>query len=293
MKLTALVVDDEPLMVQLISLLLKSSLGFEVQAASDNQSALDSLLKKKLPDFITTDYFRPFGTGDKLLEAIKSNPATERIPVAVISGGITDQHELDLYRSGAAFVLRKPFQSAQFFQLTRRILKLPDDHIRDLIRFGNESRDLDYKREFDISDAKARASIAKDVIAMSNSGGGNIVIGIEETESGFKRTGLTPEQAQPLEATKINDALQTYTGSLAVTVSKVEFEGKIFVVISIPSTASIVFPRKENADARLFLGRIYIRSNAARSEEVRDSSEAARLVESIVARRAEPRAKTP
>src|SRR5207249_903606 len=49
----------------------------------------------------------------------------------------------------------------------------------ELIHRGYESPDLDYKRDFDNSTG-AWMELAKDVFAMSNAGGGHIVLGVED-----------------------------------------------------------------------------------------------------------------
>jgi hypothetical protein len=62
---------------------------------------------------------------------------------------------------------------------------------------GVESRDFDYKgpgswKEFG---TEARCQLTKDILAMANTSGGSIVIGVEEREHRFVHTGLSSDQA--------------------------------------------------------------------------------------------------
>lgn len=67
--------------------------------------------------------------------------------------------------------------------------ELTDEVCDELIHKGIESPDLDYKGAFDASTG-AWMEIAKDIYAMSNYGGGCIVIGVEDAT--FKPVGLDP-----------------------------------------------------------------------------------------------------
>ena len=63
---------------------------------------------------------------------------------------------------------------------------------------GHESKDFDYKSaaEWDEKDKKACCELVKDILAMANTLGGFIVIGVSESASGFSFDGVTPAQAK-------------------------------------------------------------------------------------------------
>ena len=67
-----------------------------------------------------------------------------------------------------------------------------------LIARGSESKDLDYKgpTAWNESDKRASCRIVKDCLAMANTEGGYLVIGVSETPSGPKLDGLTEKQAK-------------------------------------------------------------------------------------------------
>ena len=85
--------------------------------------------------------------------------------------------------------------------------------LEEILLQGYESKDLDYKGPFkwDEGDKKACCEIVKDILAMANTLGGYIVIGVEETGKGFNFIGLTNEQADSFETSRINRFLQNYT----------------------------------------------------------------------------------
>jgi predicted HTH transcriptional regulator len=150
--------------------------------------------------------------------------------------------------------------------------------------------ELDYKEDIlmeDGSGAKnALASLAKDVIAMSNSGGGRIIVGVAEKGDGsFEYRGVSDERLGFYEVTKLNEQLKKYTGTVRVGVRIVSESGRKFVVIRVaPVMDTIVFPACGHQGAALYEGRIYIRRQDARTAELRDSLEAARLVQQLARR---------
>lgn len=65
--------------------------------------------------------------------------------------------------------------------------KLDDRHIDELLNSNVEYENLDFKRELDIVSTKGIVGIAKDVAAMTNSGGGHIILGVDDN---FRKVGL-------------------------------------------------------------------------------------------------------
>jgi predicted HTH transcriptional regulator len=140
-----------------------------------------------------------------------------------------------------------------------------------LLKLGYERKDLDYKETVDLVEKSGRASLAKDIIAMSNAGGGTIVIGVEEPASGkFNLRGLSNGELNKLETTKICNSIQNYVDPMVnITVRRVEYDEKLFVFIEVPDVVdTIVLAKKQNKEAGLYLGRIYARNAAAESAEV-------------------------
>lgn len=79
--------------------------GYEVLTAADGQSAL-AAAEKQRPDLILLDMLLPKITGPDVLKALKSNPATARIAVVVLSG-LSPRNAARLQQDGAFAFLDK------------------------------------------------------------------------------------------------------------------------------------------------------------------------------------------
>lgn len=283
-----LVVEDDPLFGEMFRDSLAKAFDATVVWFANNSSAIE-YLEQRMPSLVLTDLRRPDGGGgEDLVEYIRSSPRLRGVPVILLSGNLFHGRydtRVFAHRIDAAFA--KPVRMEELFEAAGRCL---GDANADasLVRVGTESRWLDYKRTIDLDDKKQRACVAKDVLAFANSGGGSIVVGMDESAPGvFMPVGVSDLQAQRLEVSRLNDALRRYTGTeLSVQSRRFWWQSKLFIVISIPPcVGTIALAREEHADAGLFPGRIYVRNDAAQSAEVRDATTLAKLIERVVKER--------
>ncbi len=82
--LVALVVDDSMLIRHTVCRFFEQR-GYRVEAASNGCDALE-VLKRVQPDIIVTDMEMPKMSGNEFISVLKSNSATENIPVLVVAG---------------------------------------------------------------------------------------------------------------------------------------------------------------------------------------------------------------
>lgn len=104
---TILIVDDSPMNIQILGLFIKSA-GFNLQFATDGESALNTL-KKETVDLIISDIRMPGMDGFELLETINKSSKLKNIPIILLSA---DCNEEDLIKGkvlGAVDYLTKPF----------------------------------------------------------------------------------------------------------------------------------------------------------------------------------------
>jgi two-component system, chemotaxis family, chemotaxis protein CheY len=80
----ALVVDDSMLIRHTVCRFLEER-GFAVESATNGVDALE-MLKVIVPDFIITDLQMPKMDGYQLIEALRSKPETENIPIVILAG---------------------------------------------------------------------------------------------------------------------------------------------------------------------------------------------------------------
>ena len=78
-----LFVEDDPAVAQMYKLKLELD-GYHVEVAPDGELAL-SMARSELPDIIFLDIRLPKLDGFGVLEALRKEPKTERLPVVILS----------------------------------------------------------------------------------------------------------------------------------------------------------------------------------------------------------------
>ena len=86
-----LIVDDSDTVLNFLRMILESQ-KYEVDTASDGHEGL-AKAHQSLPDAIITDSIMPGMDGFSLLHAIRADPATEAVPVIMLTSG--DPHDPD------------------------------------------------------------------------------------------------------------------------------------------------------------------------------------------------------
>ena len=284
-----LLIDDEPTILKLLSIVLKGAFPeSHIRKASSNDEAY-AILKEFTPDIITTDIVRPKGNGYEFLDAIRSskNVKLRKVPVVAISGQggprVEDKawEELKQYKAGFTRVVQKPFDFRELIKNIYALLSLSLDPDVTLIHLGTESQSHDYKEIVDLTSKDGVARLAKDVIAMANSGGGRIIIGVAEQEAGvFKPIGLREKDCRWYETTRISKALRAFLDPhIPIQSRTVVDAGSHFVFIEIPPAIEMpILARKENEKANLKMGRLYIRNTSCETSEIRNSDEMRKFI---------------
>ncbi|HTD51525.1 MAG TPA: response regulator [Thermoanaerobaculia bacterium] len=103
---------DDSLTIQKVVELTFSDSGYELVCVSNGQKALDRIQQDR-PDLVLADVVMPEKNGYEVCEAIKSNPATARIPVILLSGTFEPFDRERAERIGADAIVSKPFDSQQ------------------------------------------------------------------------------------------------------------------------------------------------------------------------------------
>jgi CheY-like chemotaxis protein len=112
-----LLVDDEFDITQTFAWLFEWN-GFGVLTASNGKEALE-MLDKRMPDVIISDCMMPIMDGIKLSRQLRDNPATQRIPIILMSAAPAKHNLAD-----AAFdvFLQKPFRFEALLEAVNRLL---------------------------------------------------------------------------------------------------------------------------------------------------------------------------
>ncbi len=109
---TVLIVDDEPAISQLLTILLTSH-GYMTKVAATGREALESISSDI--DLILLDLLLPDFTGAKICEQLKSNSQSKDIPIIVISGQQNKSNRFESLYLGAEDYLTKPFEPEELF----------------------------------------------------------------------------------------------------------------------------------------------------------------------------------
>lgn len=105
-KPDVLVVDDEPVMRDLLSIYIRE-MNFSVIEANDGLEALEVIDRYK-PQIIITDLIMPRMNGIGLIKKLKENPSTALLPIVVITALTEREIALEAFELGVDEFIRKP-----------------------------------------------------------------------------------------------------------------------------------------------------------------------------------------
>ncbi len=112
---------DDSLTIQKVVELTFSDSEYELICVPNGQRALDRV-REQAPDLILADVVMPEKNGYEVCEAIKSNPATARIPVILLSGTFEPFDRDRAERLGCDAIVSKPFDSQQLLRQVEALL---------------------------------------------------------------------------------------------------------------------------------------------------------------------------
>ena len=103
-----LIIDDTPENIEILRQLLRAD--YAVQAAINGAKGLEIARNLPQPDIILLDIMMPGMDGYEVCRRLKSEPATEHIPVVFITALDQTGHETTGLELGAVDYIRKPFE---------------------------------------------------------------------------------------------------------------------------------------------------------------------------------------
>jgi two-component system, sensor histidine kinase and response regulator len=104
-----LVVDDEPLLCRMVSVMLKRA-GFEICTAYNGFNALEAVNGRK-PDLITLDVMMPGISGLEVARRLRANARTSAIPIVFVTAmdrSVSDELRA-LFKEAGIYHIDKPF----------------------------------------------------------------------------------------------------------------------------------------------------------------------------------------
>jgi DNA-binding response OmpR family regulator len=120
-KRRILVADDDPEILTLLSLRLKSR-GYEVLEAIDGEKALEEA-RERQPDLVILDVMMPQKNGWEVARELKQNAATEGIGIIILTAIGEKMNEITSPLYGADEYIDKPFEFDRLEKAIERVLE--------------------------------------------------------------------------------------------------------------------------------------------------------------------------
>lgn len=131
-----LVCDDERHIVRLIQVNLEKQ-GYQVVTAFDGKEGLEKIRSEK-PSLVVLDVMMPYMDGFEVLKNLRREPATEHLPVIMLTAKAQDKDVFEGYHYGADMYLTKPFNPMELVSFVKRITENNGDN-----NSGPKKYDLD------------------------------------------------------------------------------------------------------------------------------------------------------
>lgn len=106
-KCKVLLVDDDEQILRSLRVYLELE-KYQVETAKDGKTALE-LMNSFKPGILVLDIMMPEMDGFEVLEIVKSNPETSKVPVIMLTAKGQDVDVLKGYKMGASSYMTKPF----------------------------------------------------------------------------------------------------------------------------------------------------------------------------------------
>jgi DNA-binding response OmpR family regulator len=122
-KLTVLVIDDDPVILELLRVNFEIE-GFDVICASDGEQGL-RMAQSEAPDVVISDIMMPRRDGLQLLNDLKSDPGTEDLPVILLSAKAQKSEVQQGLDMGADDYITKPFDPLELIDRLNAVMTRP------------------------------------------------------------------------------------------------------------------------------------------------------------------------
>lgn len=119
-----LIADDDPAICTLIDTVLKKG-PYKITMCNDAESALVAVNRDEQFDIIICDFMLPGISGIDLIERLRSDSRTKRVPILMISGHTNYAMDGRARTAGANLFLNKPFTISQLRTAVMQLLSPP------------------------------------------------------------------------------------------------------------------------------------------------------------------------
>ncbi|WP_386338548.1 twitching motility response regulator PilH [Xanthomonas citri pv. citri] len=120
-----LIVDDSPSQLLGIQRIVEK-LGHETITATDGAAGVEAA-KQSLPDLVLMDVVMPNLNGFQATRTLKREPATQHIPVILVTTKDQDTDRMWGMRQGARAYITKPFSEDELLEVMERVFNQKEE----------------------------------------------------------------------------------------------------------------------------------------------------------------------
>lgn len=114
-----LLIEDEPNIAEAIRFILTRD-GWQVSTLSEGTGAVAAVHEKQ-PDIVILDLMLPGQSGIEIVEALRADPATESLPVLMLTAKGAGRDREAAERAGVSLFMTKPFSNADMLASVRAL----------------------------------------------------------------------------------------------------------------------------------------------------------------------------
>jgi DNA-binding response OmpR family regulator len=122
-KLTVLVIDDDPVILELLRVNFEIE-GFDVICAADGEEGFRRAQEDQ-PDIVVSDIMMPKRDGLQLLSDLKGDPTTQQLPVILLSAKAQKTEVKQGLDLGADDYITKPFDPLELIDRLNAVMTRP------------------------------------------------------------------------------------------------------------------------------------------------------------------------
>ena len=154
---------------------------------------------------------------------------------------------------------------------------------REIVCCGLENQQIDFKshQNWEAIGRVGRAKFARHAMALANTLGGYVVVGVGEDPNGIPNifTGMTDEEASSFDPSTVGQTLNMYADPpVSLDIVRPMVDGRRYVILVVYPFKDIPHVCSENCEHELQRGAFYIRTPDARSKVASKASELHQLI---------------
>lgn len=117
-----LIIEDDPLMIKLYTETFAEE-NYEIDSAPDGSTGLVKAKAVK-PDLILLDVMLPKANGLEVLDKLKIDPETQKIPVVILTNHVNDKDAKEALEKGAVkYIPKAKYEPREILYMVKQIIK--------------------------------------------------------------------------------------------------------------------------------------------------------------------------